>query len=479
MGTGGMMRVGVLAPRGVAARRGPEYDGPMTADPLRVLFIDDDEAFCQAMAKALRRRGFEVRTVHRGHQAVEALNDPDPEARAHVAVLDLRMPDLDGLEVLRRTPGRRIPVVVLTGHGTVPDAVEAMRRGAFTFLTKPVDAADLTPVLRQAATPSGAGNALVGDSLATVQLRALLDRLADAEEPILLTGETGTGKEVAARYLHLRSRRAEQPFVAVNMACLPRDLVESELFGHARGAFTGAAQRKPGLFEEAGHGTLFLDEVAELPMEHQAKLLRALETRTFRPVGETRERVFEARLVTATHRRLADEGAAGRFREDLFYRLQVLPLELPPLRVRRDDILPIARHWLARVAHDTLALGDDGCRVLLDHPWPGNVREVVNLVRRVALFAEDGLVDAALVRRMLAANPFTQATATAPAPAAPPVARVHEEISLEALERRHIEGMLARHRNITHVARILEINRRTLQRKLKAWGIDASDLGGT
>ncbi|MCA9561261.1 MAG: sigma-54-dependent Fis family transcriptional regulator [Myxococcales bacterium] len=257
------------------------------------------------------------------------------------------------------------------------------------------------------------------------------------------------------------------------MACLPRDLVESELFGHARGAFTGAAQRKPGLFEEAGEGTLFLDEVAELPLEHQAKLLRALETRTYRPVGETRERPFRARLVAATHRRLADEVAAGRFREDLFYRLQVLPLELPPLRVRKDDILPIARHWLRRVAHDTLDFAPDAQQALLDHPWPGNVREVVNLVRRVALFAEDDTVPAALVRRMLAANPFTAASAAA----RPVPPEAVEEISLEAVERRHIEALLARHKNITHVARILEINRRTLQRKLKAWGLDHTDFG--
>lgn len=443
-----------------------------TQDPLRVWFVDDDEPFCLAMAKALRRRGFAVRTMHRGLDAVEALGDEGAE-RPHVMVLDLRLPDIDGLEVLRRTPNRKVPVIVLTGHGTVPDAVEAMRRGAFTFLTKPVDAADLTPVLRQAAAPTGASDVLVGESPATVQLRALLDRLADADEPVLLTGETGTGKEVAARYLHHRSRRVDEAFVAVNMACLPRDLVESELFGHARGAFTGAAQRKPGLFEEAGEGTLFLDEVAELPLEHQAKLLRALETRTFRPVGETRERPFRARLVAATHRRLADEVDAGRFREDLFYRLQVLPLELPPLRVRRDDILPIARHWLRRVAHDTLDFGADAQQALLDHPWPGNVREVVNLVRRVALFAEDGAVPADLVRRMLAANPFT-AGSVAARPVSPDAV---EEISLEAVERRHIEALLARHKNITHVARILEINRRTLQRKLKAWGLDHTDFG--
>ncbi len=431
------------------------------------------------MGKALRRRGFAVDPIAGGLEGADALRKGgiDEQHPASAAVLDLRMPDIDGLEVLRRTPGRQIPVVVLTGHGTVPDAVEAMRLGAYTFLTKPVDAADLAPVLTQAARPGSGEFHLVGESPATEQLRRLIERLADADEPVLLTGETGTGKEVAARALHRASRRAAEPFVPVNMACLPRNLVESELFGHVRGAFTGADRRKPGLFEEAEAGTLFLDEIAELPLEHQAKLLRVLETRMFRPVGDTRERPFRARLVAATHRRLADEVAAGRFREDLFYRLQVLPLELPPLRARKADILPIARHWLAKVGGD-LRLTDDAESRLLAHDWPGNVREVVNLARRVALFADAGRVDGALVQRMLAANPFASpGQRPQPCPPTPAGPSPLEELTLEEVERRHIERLLAHHKNITKVARILGINRRTLQRKLKAWGIDHSDIG--
>ena len=434
----------------------------------RVLLADDDLPFCTAMAKALRRRGFHVDTVHDGDAATHALDHDGFD----VAVLDLRMPQCGGLDVLRRTPRRRAPVVVLTGHGTVRDAVEAMRLGAYTFLTKPVDASDLAPVLGQAARPDGPPARFVGDSAATERLRGVLDRLADADEPVLLTGETGTGKEVAARYLHDRSRRAAEPFVAVNMACLPRDLVESELFGHARGAFTGASRDKGGLFEEAGTGTLFLDEVAELPMEHQAKLLRVLESRNFRRVGDARERPFEGRLVAATHRDLRAEVDGGRFREDLFYRLQVLPLQLPPLRARRPDILTIFHHWLGRVGASELVVEAAARRALLEHDWPGNAREVVNLARRVALFAE-GRVDASLIQRMLAANPFGGAASwSPPEPTTSPV----EEVSLETVERRHIERLMARHRNVTHVARILEINRRTLQRKLKAWGLDLNDM---
>jgi DNA-binding NtrC family response regulator len=446
--------------------------------PLRVLLVDDDAAFRTAMAKALRRRGMEVDHLDEGHGALRALGDPDHSA--DVAVLDLKMPGVDGLDVLRRTPERRVPVVVLTGHGTVPDAVEAMRLGAFTFLTKPVDAADLAPVLVQAARAPAVDGALVGESAAMNQIRSLLARVADAEEPVLLTGETGTGKEVAARYLHGAGRRAGQPFVAVNMACLPGGLVESELFGHARGAFTGAERRKPGLLEEAGEGTLFLDEIAELPLEHQAKLLRVLETRTFRPVGETRERPFGARLVAATRQRLTEAVRDGRFREDLFYRLSVLPLELPPLRARREDIEPIVRHWITQVAHAPLTLTDDAVSTLRSHEWPGNVRELVNLARRVALFAADGHVDRALVERMLAANPFAASGGLPARPdstESPSEVDAVEEITLEELERRHIEGLLARHQNVTRVASILGINRRTLQRKLKAWGIAPQALG--
>jgi DNA-binding NtrC family response regulator len=475
---------------------------PETTIPCRVLLIDDDEAFRLAMGKALRRRGFEVSPVGDGATAVRALSEPGDDA-PHVAVLDLRMPDLDGLEVLRRTMNRRMPVVVLTGHGSVPDAVEAMRLGAHTFLLKPLDAEALAPWLLQAAGLTGASagtggwadgpsrhgpppDALVGEAPATRAFRSVLDRLATADEPILLTGETGTGKEVAARYLHRHSRRPSAPFVAVNMACLPADLVESELFGHARGSFTGADRRKPGLLEEAGEGMLFLDEIAELPLEHQPKLLRVLETRSYRPVGETRERPFLGRLVAATHRDLALEVQRGRFRQDLYYRLQVLPLRLPPLRERPDDVLPILRHWLEAAGRGGLTITSAAETALLSHRWPGNVRELVNLARRLTLFAEEGRVDAALVRRMLEANPFAGPAeptldpaprglapddAPVPGPRADP--RDPEALTLESLERRHTERLLAHHRNVTRVADILGINRRTLQRKLRAWGIDA------
>ena len=440
----------------------------MVGAALNVLLIDDDGPFRVAMRKALRRRGFVVETLSSGRAAVTFLGDERATLDTDVAVLDLRMSDLDGLEVLRRTPSRRVPVVVLTGHGTVPDAVETMRLGAYTFLTKPVDAVALEPVLRQAAAQRAHPAVIVGESLATAQIRRLVDRLADAEEPIILHGESGTGKEATAWRLHQRSRRRAAPFISVKMACVADGNVKAALFG---------SPEQQGAFERAGEGTLFMDEIGDLPLEHQATLLGIIERRRLliHPGGEPR--YSRARLVTATHRNLEAEVAAGRFLEDLFSRLQVLPLHLPPLRTRPEDILPIFEHWLRVVAPKPLEVTKKAGAVLMNHDWPGNVREVVNLARRVSLFAETSNVDAPLVERMLLANPFTPVAPADPSPRSG--AGAVEEISLEALERRHITRLLNRHKNITRVARILDINRRTLQRKLKAWGIDHGDFGAS
>lgn len=455
-----------------------------SGQPLRILLVDDDANFGAAMAKALRRRGHEVQTVHDGARAVEILRTPQGPAQPQVAVLDLRMPGLGGLEVLRRSPQRRIPVVVLTGHGSVPDAVECMRLGAYTFLTKPVDAADLAPVLQQAVRPAATSmpETLTGVSEATVQLRRLIERLASTVEPVLLVGETGTGKEVAARMLHRCSGGARTSFVAVNMACLSPQELDAELFGDQR--WSGESGRAPriGLFESVGDGTLFLDEITQLSLDDQAKLLRVIEARSFRPLGQAQERPFLGRLVAATHQDLRALVAQGQFREDLYYRLQVFPLQLQPLRSRREDILPIAQEWLQQIAQGALTLSEAAQQVLWRHDWPGNARELVNLMRRLCLVAKAGPIEAPLVQQMLAHQPFPACTSphccTPPERALAPAAGeglleglAQVEVSLEELEQRYVRALLARHRNITHVAKILEINRRTLQRKLRAWGM--------
>lgn len=511
-----------------------EHDPQKQPAAVRVLLVDDDATFRRAMAKALGRKGLLVSELSGGAAAIEALRDE--RCAADVVVLDLLMPGVSGLQVLRSTPRHRPKVIVLTGHGTVPDAVEAMRLGAFTFLQKPIDADELLPVIRQALTTAPrARDQLIGDSAAMRGLRQVLDSCAQAADPVLLYGETGTGKEVAARYLHQHSRRAAQPLIAINLACLPRELVESELFGHARGAFTGAERRRRGLFAEVGQGTLFLDEVSELPLELQPKLLRTLETRSFRPVGETREELLQAGLVCATNRDLRALVKKGLFREDLYYRLAVLPVVLPPLREHPEDIVPIAQYWLDKLGQpggsggagerDAQAIVNSvppaaGLRLsaaaqqeLLGHDYPGNVRELVNVVRRVALFASGGEVDGALVRRMLAEDPFRtlrpepipdqrptpldtsvehppagaevgHAVGAGPQPRTSPLAssagsliglQPAEPLSLRELEIRHIEKLLREHKNITMVAKLLDIDRRTLQRKLRSLGIDWRD----
>lgn len=495
----------------------------------RVFLVDDDATFRRAMAKALGRKGLQVAELSGGMAAISALLDEG--CLADVMILDLQMPEVSGMQVLRQTPRRRPKTIVLTGHGTIPEAVEAMRLGAFSFLQKPLDADELLPVIHQALASELRGREqLVGDSAVMRSLREVLCNFAQANDPVLLYGETGTGKEVAARYMHQCSRRAGLPMVAINLACLPRELCESELFGHAKGAFTGADRRKRGLFAEAGQGTLFLDEVSELPIELQPKLLRALEMRTFRPVGELKEEPLQANLICATNRDLRSLVRQGKFREDLYYRLAVLPVVLPPLREHADDIGQIAEHWLQKVAQSSplhaesgLKLTSDAHAALARHDYPGNVRELVNVIRRVSLFAQGGVVDGELVRRMLAEDPFrtlrpqaftgplgtiesqspqaetseqqltngelsgpesrrlgatqhfpTSSLASQSRPLLVSVA-AGAPLSLRELEIRHIEQLLREHKNITMVAKLLDIDRRTLQRKLRGLGIEWRD----
>ncbi len=443
----------------------------------RILVIDDDKAFRFAIAKALRRLEFEVAEAASGEEALPLLTgDAAPDA----ALLDLRMRGMDGLEVLRRRGASPTRIVVLTGHGTVQAAVVAMQLGAFSFLEKPVDADALGPLLEQAVREGGTNAPggddvppLIGTSGAMDAIRRFIDTVAPTDETVLISGETGTGKEVVARHVHRRSPRADKNFVAMNAACVPRELFESELFGHKRGAFTGATSDRKGLFREAHRGTLFIDELAELPIESQAKLLRALETRKVRPIGESREHDVDARIIAATNRDLREEVAAGRFREDLFFRLQVFPVVVPPLRDRPGDLEPLAQHLLGRVGSAATTLEPSALAALRAYDWPGNVRELLNVLRRAALFANGDVIDADLARRMIAGSVFghlggtsekrTDATASLP-----------ETTSLAEIERAHIERVLSSFDgNITKAAVALGIDRRTLQRKLRAYGIEA------
>ena len=439
-----------------------------------VLIIDDDSAFRFAMAKALRRGGYAVSEAGSGEEAVEVLSNGDPP---DVALLDLKMKGIDGLEVLRRCGPISTNVIVLTGHGTVKSAVEAMRLGAYSFLEKPVDADMLKPLLRQAlverARPAGGGQSeatpLIGSSPAMDEVRDFVRTVGPTDETVLVFGETGTGKEVVARQIHDTSSRSDEPFVAMNAACVPHELFESELFGHKRGAFTGAHDDRPGLFREAEGGTLFIDELAELPLESQAKLLRAIETKAIRPVGESGETEVDVRIVAATNRDLWEETQAGRFREDLYFRLQVFPVLIRPLRDRTTDIAPLAGHLLARLGRTDIELDPEAQAALREYDWPGNVRELLNVLRRASLFAISSTIDGDLVRRMIAASVFGNARDSAP-----PAAREESgRVSLAEVEREHIERVLRdMEGNITKAAAALGIDRRTLQRKLRSYDLD-------
>jgi DNA-binding NtrC family response regulator len=468
---------------------------PAASGSGRVLVVDDDAAFRFAMRKALGRMGYAIDEAAGGGEAVRKLDVAEPP---DAALLDLRMEDVDGLEVLRRCSRVATKIVVLTGHGSVDAAVQAMKLGAFSFLEKPVDADLLKPLLDQAIAEArrGRGGApadfappLVGAGAAIEEVRGFVARVGPTDETVTLYGETGTGKEVVARHLHLRSPRSAGRFVALNAACVPRELFESELFGHRKGSFTGATSDRPGLFREAHGGTLFVDELGELPLESQAKLLRAIEERKIRGVGEQREVAVDVRIIAATNRDLWTEVQAGRFREDLYFRLQVFPLRLPALRERAEDIAELAVHLLERIGGAPRRLAPDALVALGSYAWPGNVRELLNVLRRASLFATSEVLDGELVRRMIAASVFAHpgaASRVAVAPTARPVAPPSgvtpiggddaPPMSLAELERAHIERTLARTGgNITKAATSLGIDRRTLQRKLRAYGIAAGD----
>lgn len=366
-----------------------------------ILIVDDDAALRDGLSETVRDLGHAPVAAASGREAISRLSG---EHGIDAVLLDLRMPgELDGIAVLRRLRDRPVapPITVLTAFASAANTIEAMKLGAHDHLTKPVGRAELadalTRMLHRGATdlPDEAGSDrprpddIVGSSEGMRRVHKAIGIAADSDATVLITGETGTGKEVVARALHAHGRRGTGPFVPLNCAAIPADLLESELFGHVRGSFTGAVSDRAGAFREADAGTLFLDEIGDMPLGMQAKILRVLQDRTVVPVGGRPERV-DIRLVAATHRDLPAAVAAGRFRQDLFYRLNVLPISLPPLRERLADILPLAEHFLVLASSPTARakrLTQDAASKLLAHAWPGNVRELRNVIERAALLA--------------------------------------------------------------------------------------------
>jgi DNA-binding NtrC family response regulator len=375
----------------------------------RILVVDDEPRMAEVMAAALTRAGHEAETQTSAAAALRAMD----ERPADVVVSDWKMPDMDGVALMRAVHERRpgLPVILVTAHGSVPAAVAAMREGAFDYLTKPFDNDELRALvgralelvrlerenryLRQEVGARYGPETVVAESAASRAVLDLVKRVAPSRAAVLVQGESGTGKELVARLLHYWSDRVGRPFVAVNLKAFADGVVESELFGHEKGAFTGAVAARPGCFERAHGGTLFLDEIGEIGPDVQAKLLRVTQDGEVLPVGGTRPRRIDVRLVTATNRVLRDEVAAGRFREDLYFRLNVIPVQLSPLRERPDDVLPLARHFLARHAADAgrpLRLSPEAEEALRRHAWAGNVRELENAIERAVVLARDAAI---------------------------------------------------------------------------------------
>jgi len=396
-----------------------------------ILLVDDDPDLLKLISLRLTSAGYRVRTADSGETALATIAVERPST----VITDLRMPGIDGLQLFeavhRQHPA--LPVIILTAHGTIPDAVSATQRGVFGYLTKPFDSQDL--LQKVAAALEASGGEAVGSGTAAGEWRAsIITRsprmedllrqaklVADSDASVLIFGESGTGKELLARGIHQASRRSAKAFVAVNCGAIPADLLESELFGHARGAFTGAIQAHKGLFQAADGGTLFLDEIGDMPLPLQVKLLRVLQEGEVRPVGSTQAIPVDVRVISATHRDLDSQREQGHFREDLFYRLNVVSLKLPSLADRREDIPLLAAHILRKLAEryrkPAPSLAPDAMALLVAAPWPGNIRQLLNLLEQSVALATTQVIPATLVQAALkedaaALVPFEEARKT-------------------------------------------------------------------
>ncbi len=449
----------------------------------RVLIVDDDEALRESLELFLASEGYEVVAAADGLAALAQLD----RAPVDVALCDLRMPGIDGFELLpqllRLAPG--LTVILMSAYGGRDLAIEALKRGAYDYLAKPFPPSEAVLAIRKAQEREKLRRAnellqrdlsravgerpIVAASDKMMAVLELIERAAEFKTTVLLTGESGTGKEVLARAIHAQSSRHQQAFVAVNCGAIPEALLESELFGHAKGAFTGADRARRGLFTEADGGTLFLDEIGEMPLPLQVKLLRVLQEEEIRPVGESKTRSIDVRVLAATARDLASEVAGGRFREDLFYRLDVVRVTVPPLRERREDIPLLVDHFLAQfrasLGKAVRGVADDALAKLVAYAWPGNVRELENVIERAVILANgDRITLRELPENVADRNPGG------------PPARASGDHSLGAARRRFEaewirDALEAAHGNRTHAARLLGISHRALLYKLKEYGL--------
>ena len=435
-----------------------------------LLLVDDDKSLLRLLTIRLEGEGYEVTAVEDGQSALRKLQNDNYD----VVLSDLRMPGLDGLSLFEEIMGIRkdIPVILMTAHGTIADAVAATQRGVFGFLPKPVDHDELRALLQKALSQSQA--AQPGDWAKDIITRSpemlnVLDqafRIAQREVSVLISGASGTGKELLANAIHKASNRSDKPFVAINCGALPENLLESELFGHAKGAFTGAVAAHPGLFREADGGTLFLDEIGDMPMTLQVKLLRALQERQIRPVGSSKHVDIDVRIISATHKDLHKEMEEGTFREDLYYRLNVVNLKLPSLKSRSEDIPLLARLLLQQSAQrhgvNVSQFSDDAMQQLVTSSWPGNVRQLVNVVEQCVALTQTPVIPLHLVEQALSATKQSWPTLTE---------------ARDAFEQQYLHKLLKMtDGNVTRAAELAGRNRTDMHKLMKKHELDAADF---
>lgn len=453
-------------------------------DPSRVdlLFVDDDNDFRDAAARRFSRRGFRVQEAAGVNDALRLLQD----RQFDVVVSDMAMPGLTGIDLLQRVKelSPECEVLLLTGEGTVETAVQAMKLGAYDFLAKPFSLAELETLIQKAyerrrlnqenvqlkavLERSQPKQRMIGESPVMQEVFKLIAKAGPSDQAILIQGESGTGKELVARALHEHSSRANRPLVSINCTALTETLLESELFGHEKGAFTGAIVAKPGLFELADGGTLFIDEIGEMPGVMQAKLLRVLQDGSLRRVGSLQERRVNVRVITATNRDLAAEVAAHRFREDLFYRINVMSLDLPPLRTRTGDIPLLVQHFLG----SDWQIAPDALRSLEAYGWPGNIRQLINVIERAKILADDQFITTdELPAIVLHPTPLVGSSNAAPLVST----KLADDGTLASIEKARVVDVMQKQRgNKSRAAQVLGVSRRSLYRLLEKYKLDGN-----
>lgn len=444
-------------------------------EKISVLILDDEDTFREVLERELLFCGFDVSSTPDPSDAIERVT----ASNFDVILLDIKMPSMDGIECLKRIKEIRpmTEVIMLTGFGSIENAIASMKLGAYDFLTKPCKLDELEALIRKAGEKRKLlqeniavkrslkkdGHEIIGQSSAMRKIMEMIERISQSDSTVLICGESGTGKELIARGIHELSPRRERPFVVVDCASLHENLLNSELFGHEKGAFTGAFQQKYGLFEIADKGTIFLDEIGEVTLPLQGKLLRVLETGTFRRLGGTKDIKVNVRIIAATNRNLKKMVEEGSFRLDLFYRLNVITIEIPPLRERKEDIPLLVKHFLEKksTSRSTKMVSKEAMDLLMDYHWPGNVRELENIIERACILSSDkDLITPEFLPFEIKQNKLT-------------TAQKHTDLSLKELERKHIiEVLKLCNGNRKKAAKYLGISERSIYRKLKELSID-------